>query len=496
MKESVRDHFSNALYTQDDMPLCTALDRFCKKDIIPFDVPGHKRGKGNPELVDLLGEKTISKDINSLAEMDNLNHANGVILASEELMAQAYGAEHAFFTVNGTTLGIHVMILSACNPGDKILLPRNIHKSAMNALILGGLNPVYMEAEVSEQFGFVTGVTLDTVRKSMDENPDAKAVFIINPTYYGVCSQLKEIIAYAHSKGIAVLCDEAHGSHFTFHDELPFSGMQLGADMAATSVHKTGGAMTQASALLLNSNYISKDRVNELLGMFHTTSPSYILMASLDAARHNLATRGKELFDQILPLVRSARITIDNIPGLFCLSKNHIGEPGIYDFDETKLTINVTGLGITGFEVYDLLFSDYGIQLELADVYNILAIVSLGDDQSSLDGLVTALTDLSKRFFGKKEKIETYPIPLKNPTLITNPRAAYYGEKEFVPIDSCVGRTIAEAIMVYPPGIPILAPGECVSQEIIDYLKMLKTMDSKFTDLHDETLETMLVLKK
>ena len=493
--KTVVNHFNQEIYTQKDAPLCDALDRFCKKPITPFDVPGHKRGKGNPELVEFLGEKALSRDINSLAEMDNLNHADGVILAAQELMADAYGASDAFFTVNGTTIGIQVMLHCACNPGDKVLLPRNIHKSAMNALIMGGFEPVYMQAEVSEEFGFVTGVTFDTVMKAIQENPDAKAVFIINPTYYGVCSQLKEIIEYAHAHQIAVLCDEAHGSHFCFNDELPPSGMQLGADMAATSVHKTGGALTQASALLLNEGLISKERVLETLGLFHTTSPSYLLMSSLDMARRNLAIRGKETFDQILFEVRQARIQLNEIPGLLCLGKNHIGNPGIYNFDETKLTINVTGLGLTGFQVYDLMFSDYQIQLELADVYNILAIVNLGDDHESIERLVFAFKDLSKRFFGKKEQIATYPIPLHNPELKKDPRDAYYSVKEYVPIMDCVGRTMAESIMVYPPGIPILAPGETVTKEIIDYLLMLKEQDSKFTDLHDPTLKTMLVVK-
>ncbi len=492
----VVDNYSKAQYTQDNAPLCEALERYCNKDVVSFDVPGHKRGRGNPELMEFLGEKTVSKDINSLAEMDNMNHAEGVILAAEELMAKAFGAKKAYFSVNGTTLGIHVMLHSACNPGDKILLPRNVHKSATNALILGGFKPIYMQAEVSEEFGFVTGVTLETVKKTIDEHPDAKAIFIINPTYYGVCSQLKEIIEYAHQHNIAVLCDEAHGSHLGFHDELPFSAMQLGADMASASVHKTAGAMTQASALFLNPGLIDERRVVDMLGMFHTTSPSYILMSSLDMARRNLAIRGKEMFDHILDNVRKARKELNEIPGLFCLTKEHIGQPGIYDFDETKLTVNVAGLGMTGFEVYNTLCDEYGIQLELADVYNILAIVSLGDEDGYfLQRLVKAFRDLSDRVFGKKEAIKTVSIPLKNPELAMLPKDAYYSEKEMLPIDEAIGRTIGESIMVYPPGIPILSPGEIVTKEIVDYLKMLKTQDSHFTDLHDPSLQTLMVVK-
>lgn len=493
----VIDNYSKAEYTQDNAPLCEALDRYCQKDIVSFDVPGHKRGRGNQELMEFLGEKTVSRDINSLAEMDNMNHAQGVILAAEELMAKAFGAKKAYFSVNGTTLGIHVMLHSACNPGDKILLPRNVHKSVTNALILGGFKPIYMQAEVSEEFGFVTGVTLETVKRTIDEHPDAKAVFIINPTYYGVCSQLKEIIEYAHAHQIAVLCDEAHGSHLRFHDELPPSGMQLGADMASASIHKTAGAMTQASALFLNPGLIDENRVVEMLGMFHTTSPSYILMSSLDMARKILATRGEAMFDKILANVRKARKELNEIPGLKCLGREHIGEPGVYNFDETKLTVNVAGLGMTGFEVYDILCEEYGIQLELADVYNILAIVSLGDEDGYLlNRLVTAFRDLSKRVFGTKPAIPTAAVPLKNPQLKMLPKEAYYSKKEIVAIDEAVGRVIGESIMVYPPGIPILSPGEVITEEIIHYLKMLKTQNSHFTDLHDSTLQTVMVVQE
>ena len=493
--EIVVDNYSKAEYTQQNAPLCEALDRYCKKDVVSFDVPGHKRGRGNVELLEFLGEKTVSRDINSLAEMDNMNHAEGVILAAEELMAKAFGAKKAYFSVNGTTLGIHVMLHSVCEPGDKILLPRNVHKSVTNALILGGFEPIYMQAEVSEEFGFVTGVTLETVKKTIDEHPDAKAVFIINPTYYGVCSQLKEIIEYAHKFDIAVLCDEAHGSHLRFHDELPYSAMQLGADMASASIHKTAGAMTQASALFLNPGLVDESKVVEMLGMFHTTSPSYILMSSLDMARKILATRGEAVFSKVLANVRKARKELNEIPGLKCLTKGHIGEPGIYDFDETKLTVNVAGLGMTGFEVYNTLCEEYGIQLELADVYNILAIVSLGDEDGYfLERLVKAFRDLSARVYGVKPAIETVAIPLKNPKLQMLPKSAYYSKKEVVNIDDSVGRTIAESIMVYPPGIPILSPGEVVTQEIIDYLKMLKQQDSHFTDLHDPSLQTLTVV--
>jgi arginine/lysine/ornithine decarboxylase len=477
-------------------PLYEALEKFYNKHVIPFDVPGHKRGKGCPDMQRLFGEKALALDINSLPEMDNLNHPVGVIKEAHELFAEAFGAEHAFFTVNGTTIAIHAMILSACNPGDKIILPRNIHKSALNALILCDAVPIYMQAEIAEEFGFVTGITFKTAKKTIDDNPDAKAIFLINPTYYGVCSQLKEIIEYAHSKGIAVIVDEAHGAHFNFHDELPPSAMSMGADMAAVSIHKTGGAMTQASAVLLNTGRIDAEHVKRILNVFHTTSPSYLLMTSLDAARRNLAVNGEKIFTEVLSHVRWARDEINKIEGLYAIGKEIIGQPGIYNFDETKLTINVAGLGLTGFEVYKLLYDEYNIQLELADVYNVLAIVSLGDDRKSLTILVEALKDFAIKHRKGINEVDVTKVPLENPVCAMTPRKAFYSKKVFVPIHQAEGRVIAESIMVYPPGIPIVAPGEIITKSIIEYIEFLKAKSSKLTDMNDPELNNLLVVEE
>lgn len=480
---------------QQSAPLYEALEKFYNKHVIPFDVPGHKRGKGCPDMQRLFGEKALALDINSLPEMDNLNHPVGVIKEAHELFAEAFGAKHAFFTVNGTTIAIHAMIMSACNPGDKIILPRNIHKSALNALILCDAVPIYMQAEIAEEFGFVTGITFNTAKKTIDDNPDAKAIFLINPTYYGICSQLKEIVEYAHSKGIAVIVDEAHGAHFNFHGQLPPSAMSMGADMAAVSIHKTGGAMTQASAVLLNSDYIKAEHVQRILNIFHTTSPSYVLMTSLDAARRNLAVNGKTIFTDVLTHVRWARDEINKIDGLYAIGKEIIGKPGIYNFDETKLTINVAGLGLTGFEVYKLLYDEYNIQLELADVYNILAIVSLGDDRQSLTCLVEALKDFAAKYRKGVNQVDVAKIPLENPTCAMTPRKAFYSKKVFVPIKQAEGRIIAESIMVYPPGIPIVAPGEIITKAVIDYIEFLKSKSSKLTDMNDPQLNNLLVIE-
>ncbi|MBC7765896.1 MAG: aminotransferase class I/II-fold pyridoxal phosphate-dependent enzyme [Hyphomonadaceae bacterium] len=481
--------------SQNHTPLYDALLAMHEKNITPFDVPGHKRGRGVPEMADFIGRRALALDVNSMPDLDNLNYPTGVIAQAQDLMAQAFGADEAFFTVNGTTLAVHGMIMSVCGPGDKILLPRNVHKSVINALILCDAFPVYMQAEVSQPLKFATGVTLDNVKQAIDENLDAKAIFLINPTYYGVCAHLQEIVEYAHSKDIVVLVDEAHGAHFPFHPQLPKSAMACGADMSAVSIHKTGGALTQASAILLKEGRVKKETVRTILNIFHTTSASYLLMVSLDIARKNLALNGHDKLAEILSLVRVAREQLNLVDGLYAWGQELIGAPGVCDFDETKLGINVEALGLTGYEVYDILLYDYNIQMELADSCNVLAIVSLGDSKESLDILVNALREVTVKF-RRPDLIPIHHVPLKNPKVIITPRQAFYSNKRFVPLEQAEGEIIGESVMVYPPGIPILAPGEEVTKEIITYLQFLKEQDSKLTDMNDKTLNNLYIVDR
>ena len=478
---------------QNCAPLYNAMLKFKEKSILPFDVPGHKRGRGVPELQEFLGKDTIAYDINSMPELDNLNYPNGVIKDAQDLMAKAFDADHAFFIVNGTTLAVHSMILSVCSPGDKILLPRNVHKSVINALVLCDAMPVYMQSEISCELGFTTAVTLETVKTTIEQNPDAKAILLINPTYYGVCCELEEITTYAHSKGLIVIVDEAHGAHFNFNKALPKSAMECGADMSAVSIHKTGGALTQASAVLLKEGRITAEHVQSVLNIFHTTSASYLLMTSLDIARRNLAINGEKMLDEIIKVTMRAKEEINKFDGLYCYSKEIVGTPGIWDLDETKLGINVSQLGLTGYEVYDILLYDYNIQMELADTYNVLAIVSLGDDDNSLSQLTAALKDiaLTKK---RDNAIEQCDRPLKNPHVRVTPRQAFYSKQHLVPLKDAAGCISAESIMVYPPGIPIIAPGEEFTEEMIEHIEFLKTQHTKLTDMTDSTLERVLII--
>ena len=480
---------------QQATPLYDAMKKHISNNVTAFDVPGHKRSEKVELLDEFTGKEFLKFDVNSMPNLDNLNYPKGVIAEAQELMAEAFGADHAFFIVGGTTQAIHAMIFSACSSGDKVILPRNVHKSVLNAMILVGLTPVYMQSGIDEELQFATGVSFKEVKRTIDENPDAKAILLINPTYYGACSPLKDIVEYAHSKDIVVLVDEAHGAHLHFHNKLPQSAMVCGADMSATSIHKTGGSLTQSSALLLQNNRISKSYVQKAINLLQTTSASYLLMTSLDIARRNLALNGTKQLEEIINLVNEARTSINQTPGLYAYGLETVGSNDVYSLDETKLGVQVSGLGLTGFEVYDILRTEYNIQLELADTHNILAIVSFGDKKENLDHLVSALKDLSQKKTENRE-LNKYKVPNINPLVKMAPREAFFASKETVSLEKSVGRISAEAVMVYPPGIPLLSPGELITLEIVEYISFLKAQNSQLTDMYDKTVETIQVIQK
>lgn len=464
---------------QQKTPLFTALVDYAKSDVIPFDVPGHKRGHVSNKFNEALAQYSMRLDVNSSKKLDMLGNPHGVILESEKLIAEAYSADHAFMLVNGSTSGVQYMIMSACSHGSKIIMPRNVHKSAINGLILSGALPVFIQPEVNEEWGIANGVSLQNIKTAIIENPDAKAIFLINPTYFGAVSDLKSITVLAHKHNMAVLVDEAHGSHFPFHPSFPHGAMALGADMSTISMHKTGGSLTQSSVLLLNEGILTRNQVRTTINLFQTTSASYLLMASIDVARQQLVTEGKSFFSNLLQSVGNIKDRIKKMPGLDVLSYENIDGLGVYGIDELKIVVRVNDLGLSGFEVYDMLCDEYHIQVELAETNVILAIVSVGDDDNSLESLVNAFQDISRRYYGKRAKLSVKIVDvLEKPELLISPKDAYYSQKKSISIDDAKGEISGESIMIYPPGIPLVIPGEKISEEIIRYYKFLITQNS------------------
>ena len=480
------------LSDQSKAPIFEALERYKAMRIVPFDVPGHKRGKGNPELTKFLGEKCLTVDVNSMKPLDNLCHPVSVIKEAEELAARAFGAQHAFFMVNGTTSAVQSMIMSVCKRGDKIIMPRNVHRSAINALIISGAVPVYVNPSINKQLGIPLGMSVADVKRAIEQNPDAKAVLVNNPTYYGICSDLRTISKLAHQYGMKVLVDEAHGTHFYFGENLPVSAMAAGADMAAVSMHKTGGSLTQSSFLLSNHPDLHQGYIRQIINLTQTTSGSYLLLSSLDISRRNLALHGREIFARVKELAQYAREEINKLGGFYAFSSELIDGDAIFDFDTTKLSVHTRDIGLAGIEVYDLLRDEYDIQIEFGDIGNILAIISVGDNMFVMERLISAMAEI-KRIY-KKDKAGMYDHEYINPEVVMTPQDAFYAPKHAMPIEQSTGQICSEFVMCYPPGIPILAPGERITQEILDYIAYAKEKGCFLTGTEDINIENINVV--
>ncbi|MCF0128773.1 MAG: aminotransferase class I/II-fold pyridoxal phosphate-dependent enzyme [Pseudobutyrivibrio sp.] len=477
---------------QSRAPIHEALERFKKMRVVPFDVPGHKRGRGNPELKALLGEQCVNLDVNSMKPLDNLCHPVSVIKDAEELAAEAFGADHAFFMVGGTTSAVQAMVWASTKAGDKIILPRNVHKSVINALVLNGAVPIYVNPEVDHKLGISLGMTLTEVKAAIEANPDAKCVLVNNPTYYGIASDLKGIVELAHAHNMMVLADEAHGTHLYFGENLPINAMAAGADMASVSMHKSGGSLTQSSLLLTNKT-VNWEYVAQIINLTQTTSASYLLLSSLDISRRNLALRGKASFAKVIDMAEYARAEINAIGGYYAYGREMTNGSSVFDFDVTKLSIYTRDIGLAGIEVYDLLRDEYDIQIEFGDLSNILAYISIGDRIQDIERLVGALADI-KRLYAKDPK-ELMSAEYIAPRVCVSPQKAFYGGKESLPMKETVGRICTEFVMCYPPGIPILAPGEIITEEIIDYILYAKEKGCSMQGTEDPGMEHLNVLK-
>ncbi|MDY4788450.1 MAG: aminotransferase class I/II-fold pyridoxal phosphate-dependent enzyme [Bacilli bacterium] len=461
-------------------PYFTALMNYRDEDVAPFDNPGHKLGRLNNEFKEAMGETVLQCDINIPRGMDTLMHPTGVIKEAQDLMADAFGADHCFFLINGTSVGILAMIMTVVRAKEKIILPRNVHKSAINALILSGAVPVFVEPEIDDVLGIANGVTVEAMTKAILENPDAKAVFVINPTYFGVASNIKEIVKVAHEHKMAVIMDEAHGTHMAFSSKLPPSGISMGADMTTGSIHKTGGSLTQSSILLMNDNeYFEFSRVQATLNMLQSTSPSALLIGSLDVARKHLVLEGEEMLDNAINLAKYACERLNKIPGIQTYSDDHFQKTGYLGHDVTKVIIKVNELGLSGFEVLAIMKDKYHVVLELAEAYVVLAIFSIGSDIRSVERLINAFEEISYDYYGHKEVYTIPKFKYHYPPMISRPRYAFHAPKKFVLIEDAVGEIAGESVMVYPPGIPLVIPGEEITQDFVDMIKMYRTQESK-----------------
>ena len=477
--------------TQQKTVLVDALRKHLNNRVVRFDVPGHKGGRGNKEFRDFIGEEAMKMDVNSMKPLDNLCHPTSVIREAQDIAAKAFGAKEAYFMVSGTTGSVQAMIMSTCKAGDKLIMPRNVHRSAINALVICGATPVYINPGLNKKLGISLGMSVSDVKKAIKENPDAKAILVNNPTYYGICSDLKSIVKLAHENNMLVLVDEAHGAHFYFGDNMPISAMAAGADMAAISMHKTGGSLTQSS-ILLSGERINADYVRQIINLTQTTSSSYLLLTSLDAARKNLSINGKALFKKTIDFAEYARTEINKLGGFYAYGRELIDNDMVCDFDSTKLSVFTKDIGLAGIEVYDILRDEYNIQIEFGDLGNILAIISAGDRGLEIERLISSLAEIKRLY--SKDSAGMFDHEYIDPIVVMPLQKAFFSNKQYIPIIESAGKISGEFVMAYPPGIPILAPGEKITEEIISYIMYAKEKGCLLTGTEDMKVEFINVI--
>lgn len=477
-------------------PIVDKLKEYCQNHHIPFYTPGHKRGSGiNPLLQDLLRKNLFLSDLTELPELDNLFKPEGVIKLALDLASQTFGSDKTWFLINGSTSGIIAAILATCHPGDKIILPRNIHKSVISGLILSGAIPIFIKPVYDQDWQIFYSITPESLKETLNIHSDAKAVMIVYPTYEGICGNIQEIVKITHEYHIPLLVDEAHGAHFHFHPQLPISALKAGADLSVQSSHKTLSSLTQTSMLHLQGNLINPEILNKSLEMVLSSSPNYILLASLDAARQQMATEGEFLMSKTLELAKVARNKISQITGLRVLELNK--KPGFENLDQTRLTIKVSGLGLNGYLADDILTEKFGIISELASRENITFIISLGNTQTDIEKLVTGLTKLAENYGnGQTQKMTpsvTFPDDCDH-SMRLSPREAFFAATKMIPLTAANQCISAEMICPYPPGIPVLIPGERITEKIIDSLQQAIALGCTITGCSDPSLNQIKII--
>lgn len=473
-----------------DMPVLEGLIKYAEEGNIPFHMPGHKSNLRNFQELDIIKKYLYKIDLTEVPGTDNLHSPEGIILQGERLAARAFGAYKSYFLVNGSTCGIYSMIMGNTKPGDKIIVQRNCHRSVYMACLMGSLETVYITPEIIPGFCIPGGLSLRQVKKTIEENKDAKAVVVTYPSYYGICSDLKAIADLAHENNMLLLVDEAHGAHFGFSEGVPKPALSLGADASVISLHKSTPAMTQCSLLNISKG-VNEEGIAFMLRMFQSTSPSYILMASIDAARHIMESRGKELLDELLENIGGFRKKAEDLKEFRLIDKSLVGKHGVYDVDLTKLVI-FSRMG--GRKLEEVLRRNYNIQVEMSDINNVVFIGTVGDKKECYDALYNALKALDLTQGNRASAATSGKIQMEYIQAVSM-REAYYSPKKRIRLKDAGGRISCELAAPYPPGIPVLLPGEVITHEIIDFIGQQIKYGIPINGLQDSTGEYIEVIK-
>lgn len=480
--------------SQNKVPLWEALVRHKQLQAAQFHIPAHRGGAAIPEdFLQLAGTGLFQIDLTEIPGLDDLHNPQAALAEAQQLAAELFGAEKSFFLVNGTSCGLMAIIMACCTPGDKIIIPRNAHRSVLSGLILSGAIPIYYQPDILGEFACVGGTNPLQIKQVLKENFDAKAVLVVNPTYYGVCGDIATVAKDCHQAGMPLLVDEAHGTHLRFHRELPPDALSCGADAVVQSTHKTGGSLTQSSLLHLQGELIDKKRVADALRMVQSTSPSYILMASLDLARRQLALEGQKLLENTLRLAGWCRAKLKTSPGIRVLNEGTLACHDGNMLDATRLTISLLGLGLTGYQTAELLEQEYGVFVEMADYASVVAIIALGTTKDDCRRLVEALQQITTQTAGVSLTIPE-SLRLPTPCVKLNPRDAWQSKSQEILLEDSLGYISSETIAVYPPGIPVLCPGEQITPQVFEYLLTIRQGGYKLQGPSDPALKRIKVI--
>lgn len=458
--------------------------------------PGHKQGAG---LADFFSEALrqwgpkLDIDPPVLAGSEGAVMPTRLLDAARNKAAEIFGASHTFFLTNGTTAGIQAMFLAAIGEGQ-VIIPRQIHYSVLGALILSGADPILLPGVGTSSDLPDSRLSPERVREILTSNPGVRGVFVQNPSYFGFSADLTDLAKLAHEFGVPLLVDEAHGPHFSFSADLPPSALEQGADLVVQSTHKLLTSFTGSSMLHLAGQLIDAEALANCVELVHSTSPSFLLLASLEAAVYQLALEGRELIKRIVELSFEVREGLAAIPGVKVLGAGDAQALGYPYWDPTKVVIDLTGLSMSGIEAAEILRKEYKIQVEMADFTRILAVLGPGDDISAISRLELAITDLANRSENGYKELRL-PLPPVGGEQVISPRQAFFAPTEMVPLRESAGRTGAQLVAPYPPGIPVVIPGEIITQEQIQYLVELSQMGVQITGISDSTAASIRVVK-
>ncbi len=486
------------MYNIGNIPIVNALKNYIDNKTIRFHMPGHKGSSiVHQSIGDLLGNKIFLADVTNVPGMDDLHRPHGVIDSAQRLAARAFGANYTYFLVNGSSCGLQALVLTVCNAGDKILVPRNIHRSILSGVILSGAVPVFYMPEYDDDYGIPLGINPDTIRDSLDKH-DVKAILLVSPTYHGITSDISSIAKIAHERRLPLIVDEAHGPHLQFHSRLPDGSLQCGADASVHGSHKLLTALTQASMLHLKSSLIDRHRLEANLKLLQSTSTSYLLLSSLDAARALMEDQGEYLLENTLNLANYTRQQINETKNYRSFGAEVAGKPGIHDLDLTKITISVKPLRVTGFWVEQFIRQNHHIQVEMSDLFNILLLLTHGNTRQDIDIFINALQNVVNHV-SQQPPIDSSDLTKINimpdiPDLVATPRDAYFSPTVNIPLEESVGRISGEVVACCPPGIPIICPGERITSAILDYLIAMRNIGALFQGTYDPNLTNIAVI--